>query len=370
MAMPTELAKPCPSGPVVTSTPGVWCTSGWPGVRDSQLRNASMSSSVSPKPARNSIEYCRIEAWPLDSTKRSRSGHSGSFGSKRMIRLNSTCARGASAIAVPWCPDLAFSGASMAKPRMREIACCSCSGVNATRRKYPSGLTRSPGDVAASAASEPLGSPELLPGRTAVATARSPPDVAGGRQAGGNSVERHEVPGAPVDAAVGEDLAVVGELELATHQAVGELARLDGERADVAGDLFVVLAETAAEDHLEHARAGFVGRAVDQADEVRRDRDRRRRRRGHREHRAGDVDARRRPGGLAHLEVLDEQGRDDVHARQACTPAGFTGLLTASPTASAAAWALVDAAWAALEAACLAVVAACAAFVAAARRGP
>ena len=29
--MPTALAKPCPSGPVVTSTPGVWPRSGWPG---------------------------------------------------------------------------------------------------------------------------------------------------------------------------------------------------------------------------------------------------------------------------------------------------------------------------------------------------
>ena len=32
-AMPTELAKPCPSGPVVTSMPAVWCISGCPGVR-------------------------------------------------------------------------------------------------------------------------------------------------------------------------------------------------------------------------------------------------------------------------------------------------------------------------------------------------
>ena len=30
-AMPTPLAKPWPSGPVVTSTPAVWWTSGWPG---------------------------------------------------------------------------------------------------------------------------------------------------------------------------------------------------------------------------------------------------------------------------------------------------------------------------------------------------
>jgi hypothetical protein len=31
-AMPTALARPWPSGPVVVSTPGVTSTSGWPGV--------------------------------------------------------------------------------------------------------------------------------------------------------------------------------------------------------------------------------------------------------------------------------------------------------------------------------------------------
>ena len=33
MAMPMALAVPWPSGPVVTSTPGVCPYSGWPGVR-------------------------------------------------------------------------------------------------------------------------------------------------------------------------------------------------------------------------------------------------------------------------------------------------------------------------------------------------
>ena len=37
IAMPTASPKPWPSGPVVTSTPGVWPASGWPGVRDSEL---------------------------------------------------------------------------------------------------------------------------------------------------------------------------------------------------------------------------------------------------------------------------------------------------------------------------------------------
>ena len=38
--MPTALAKPWPSGPVVTSTPAVWLASGWPGVSEPHWRNA------------------------------------------------------------------------------------------------------------------------------------------------------------------------------------------------------------------------------------------------------------------------------------------------------------------------------------------
>ena len=38
-----------------------------------------------------------------------------------MIRVQSTCASGANAMAVPEWPELAFSGASMAKPRMTLI---------------------------------------------------------------------------------------------------------------------------------------------------------------------------------------------------------------------------------------------------------
>ncbi len=45
MAMPTELATPWPSGPVVVSTPVVKWYSGCPGVRLSSWRNFLMSSS-------------------------------------------------------------------------------------------------------------------------------------------------------------------------------------------------------------------------------------------------------------------------------------------------------------------------------------
>ena len=44
MAMPTALPMPCPRGPVVVSTPGVWPNSGWPGVREPHWRNCLRSS--------------------------------------------------------------------------------------------------------------------------------------------------------------------------------------------------------------------------------------------------------------------------------------------------------------------------------------
>ena len=65
MAMPTESASPWPSGPVVTSTPGVWRRSGWPGVREPHWRKPFRSSSSRPNPHRKSSVYWRIEAWPF-----------------------------------------------------------------------------------------------------------------------------------------------------------------------------------------------------------------------------------------------------------------------------------------------------------------
>ena len=46
-AKPTELPKPCPSGPVVISTPGVSPRSGWPGVSEPSRRKRLSSSSES-----------------------------------------------------------------------------------------------------------------------------------------------------------------------------------------------------------------------------------------------------------------------------------------------------------------------------------
>ncbi len=63
-----------------------------------------------------------MQACPAESTKRSRSGHAGSAGLVRSRRVKSVCPSGASAIAVPGCPALAFCTASIASPRMVSIA--------------------------------------------------------------------------------------------------------------------------------------------------------------------------------------------------------------------------------------------------------
>ena len=77
MAMPTALAKPWPSGPVVVSTPGVSPCSGWPGVFECNWRKRLISSIGRSKPVRCSSAYCSMEPCPLDSRKRSRSGQPG-----------------------------------------------------------------------------------------------------------------------------------------------------------------------------------------------------------------------------------------------------------------------------------------------------
>ena len=43
MAMPTALARPWPSGPVVVSMPGVWPCSGWPAVSEPSWRKRLIS---------------------------------------------------------------------------------------------------------------------------------------------------------------------------------------------------------------------------------------------------------------------------------------------------------------------------------------
>src|SRR6266705_808283 len=137
IAMPTLVATPCPSGPVVVSTPETQWYSGCPGALLSSWRKRRISSSVtegwprfsySPFTAcvfvRWSTDQSSIEAWPFESTNRSRLGQIGSFGSKRMTRFQSVYTSGASAIGVPGCPDFACWTASMERVRMVLIANC------------------------------------------------------------------------------------------------------------------------------------------------------------------------------------------------------------------------------------------------------
>ena len=103
------------------------------------------------------MAYSSIEAWPADSTKRSRSGHAGSAGLWRRWRVKSTYARGASPIGAPGCPELACSTASIDSARMVVTASVSTS-LNRTlldgparagpaKRAGPSEATRTGGGV-------------------------------------------------------------------------------------------------------------------------------------------------------------------------------------------------------------------------------
>ena len=76
--------------------------------------------------------------------------------------------------------------------------------------------------------------------------------------------ERDEVPRFFVDATVRENLLVAVEVEFTFDKSVRELARLDGEGADVAGELLAVFFDAVAEHHFEDAVARFALRAKDQ----------------------------------------------------------------------------------------------------------
>src|SRR5437016_4647371 len=71
-----------------------------------------------------STDQSSIEAWPFESTNRSRLGQIGSCGSKRRTRCQSVYTSGASAIGVPGCPDFACWTASIERVRMVLIATC------------------------------------------------------------------------------------------------------------------------------------------------------------------------------------------------------------------------------------------------------
>ena len=94
--MPTLVAYPVPSGPVVHSTPAVHRYSGCPGHLESNCRNRFRSSRLtdgSPRvsyfgftectPVRCNSEYSNVDACPADSTNRSRLAQIGCSGSNR-----------------------------------------------------------------------------------------------------------------------------------------------------------------------------------------------------------------------------------------------------------------------------------------------
>src|SRR5580704_1451469 len=64
------------------------------------------------------MDQSNIDACPFESTKRSRLGQMGSCGSKRITRFHRVYTRGASAIGVPGCPDLACWTASIERVRI------------------------------------------------------------------------------------------------------------------------------------------------------------------------------------------------------------------------------------------------------------
>ena len=91
MAIPTALAKPWPSGPVVASTPGVRPYSGWPGVLRAPLaeRLEVVERDVVAGQVEQRVQEHRGVAG-ADSTKRSRSGQSGWVGAWRRKRVHRT----------------------------------------------------------------------------------------------------------------------------------------------------------------------------------------------------------------------------------------------------------------------------------------
>ena len=118
-ASPTPIAMPWPSGPVVTSTPGVTPRSGCPAQRLPHWRNAMSSSILSPPmPERWKSAYTSDEACPPENTRRSRSAQDGSFGSTLRCLSQRTVARSAIPIGAPGCPDFAFSTMSAQRQRI------------------------------------------------------------------------------------------------------------------------------------------------------------------------------------------------------------------------------------------------------------
>src|ERR1700690_385686 len=116
-AMPTELATPWPSGPVVASTPGVIRNSGWPGVMLCRARNFAICSIGISKPHRCSQEYRNMLPWPAERTNRSRFIHRGLSGFMERACPKSTAPSSAQPRGRPRWPEEQARTASIASPR-------------------------------------------------------------------------------------------------------------------------------------------------------------------------------------------------------------------------------------------------------------
>src|SRR5699024_4125219 len=100
-AKPTDAGIPCPSGPVVTSTPDVTPYSGCPGVWLPHCRKPLRSSIDTSKPDKCNNIYCKIEPWPAAKTNRSRLAQFGSAGFIFITFFHSVYAIGADPIGIP-----------------------------------------------------------------------------------------------------------------------------------------------------------------------------------------------------------------------------------------------------------------------------
>ena len=78
--MPAAADTPCPSEPVLMSTPGVPFMSGWPCKNPSSERSFTISD-CGKYPLYASAPYSAGAACPFESTSRSRLGQSGFCGS-------------------------------------------------------------------------------------------------------------------------------------------------------------------------------------------------------------------------------------------------------------------------------------------------
>ena len=80
--------------------------------------STSPSAVAALTPVKCNVEYSSIEAWPADSTKRSRFGHTGFAGSYRKYFCQSSYTAGAKPIGAPGCPEFACCTPSIESVRI------------------------------------------------------------------------------------------------------------------------------------------------------------------------------------------------------------------------------------------------------------